>query len=196
MPTLLFRRAALLGLAVVSTVALAAVIAARPHGATAAEASARGHDFTFEAIDGGPLALHDFVGRPLLVVNTASRCGFTGQYEGLQALWERYRDQGLVVIGVPSNDFRQELADAEAVKEFCETVFSIDFPMADITQVTGRGAHPFYKWAAAQSRQPQWNFNKYLIAADGAFVGHYSQAVTPAELAGAIDALLSDGAPS
>lgn len=135
---------------------------------------------TFESIDGGTLSLEDWRGRPVLVANTASRCNFTHQYDALQALYDRYRDQGLVVLAVPSNDFRQELATAEAVKDFCEVNFNLDLPMTDITPVRGRRAHPFY---AALKREtgfePNWNFNKVLIGPDGSFVASWRSQVDP-----------------
>lgn len=124
--------------------------------------------FTFDNIDGGVHDTDDWAGRPVLVVNTASRCGFTPQYEGLQALQDTYAARGLVVLAVPSDDFRQELASASEVKEFCEVTFGLSLPMTDITHVKGDAAHPFYKWVKAESGfEPGWNFNKVLIGADG-----------------------------
>ena len=139
---------------------------------TARDAAAeRAWDFTFTSIDGEAMPLSAYRGKALLVVNTASRCGFTPQYEGLQALWQRYRDRGLVVIGVPSNDFGgQEPGSAAQIKSFCETNFAVDFPMTDKNQVVGADAHPFYRWAAATlgaGEAPRWNFHKYLVAPDG-----------------------------
>ncbi|MEE4212894.1 MAG: glutathione peroxidase [Parvularcula sp.] len=143
----------------------------------------RAGDFSFESIDGGPLDLAQFRGRPVIVVNTASRCGYVGQYDGLQALWSRYRDRGLVVIGVPSDDFGgQELDSEAAVKDFCETNFSIDFPMTAITKVRGPAAHPFYLWAAGAlggAKAPRWNFHKYLVDGDGALVAAFGTGVEP-----------------
>ena len=128
-------------------------------------------DFVFTSIDGEAMPLSAYRGKALLVVNTASRCGFTPQYEGLQALWERYRARGLVVIGVPSNDFGgQEPGSAEQIKSFCQTNFAVDFPMTDKNQVIGGDAHPFYRWAAVAlgtDAAPRWNFHKYLVAPDG-----------------------------
>lgn len=128
-------------------------------------------DFTFTSIDGEAMPLSTWRGKALLVVNTASRCGFTPQYEGLQALWQKYRDRGLVVIGVPSNDFGgQEPGSAAQIKSFCETSFAVDFPMTDKNQVVGAEAHPFYRWAAGSlgaDKAPRWNFHKYLVAPDG-----------------------------
>ena len=109
------------------------------------------HDFSFDSIDGGDLPMSQYKGKTVLVVNTASFCGFTPQYEGLQSLWSEYRDQGLVVLGVPSNAFgAQEPGTAEEIKDFCEANFNIDFPLAAKEVVKGGNAHPFYQWAAAE----------------------------------------------
>jgi glutathione peroxidase len=136
--------------------------------------------FTFASIDGGTLSLAEWAGRPVLVVNTASRCAFTPQYDGLQALWERYRDRGLVVLAVPSNDFRQELDSEEEVREFCELTFGLDLPMTEITRVRGPAAHPFYRWLAAEHGfRPRWNFNKVLIGPDGAPVRTWGAGAAP-----------------
>lgn len=156
-------------------------------------AATSAHDFSFESIDGGALNLADFAGRPVLVVNTASRCGYTPQYEGLQALWQQYRERGLMVLGVPSDDFNQELSSEAAVKEFCSVNFAIDFPMTAITNVKGRDAHPFFAWAAEQQGAPGWNFNKYLVGPDGALLGHWGSSTKPAELADEIEPLLGAG---
>ncbi len=137
------------------------------------------HEFSFTAIEGDPLPMSRFDGKPVLVVNTASRCGFTYQYDGLQALYDRYRDQGFVVLAVPSQDFRQELATSEDVKKFCEVNFGLDFPMTEIEKVRGEDAHPLFRWLAQQGATPDWNFNKFLIGPDGAFVAKYGSAVKP-----------------
>jgi glutathione peroxidase len=150
--------------------------------------------FTFASIDGGTLDLADWRGRPVLVVNTASRCAFTPQYDGLQALYDRYRGRGLVVLAVPSNDFRQELATEAEVAEFCELNFGLDLPMTEITHVRGRRAHPFYRWLAeAHGFTPGWNFNKVLIGPDGALVETFGSRVSPTApaLTGRIEALLT-----
>ena len=139
------------------------------------------HAFTFESIDGGALPLSRFAGRALLVVNTASRCGFTYQYEALQTLWRRYRDRGLTVLGVPSDQFRQELSSEAEVKDFCETNFAIDFPMTAITPVAGSNAHPFYAWAAGRLGAPRWNFHKYLIDPAGRPVAAFGTGTDPTE---------------
>ena len=150
--------------------------------------------FTFPSIDGGTLSLDQWHGQPVLVVNTASRCGFTPQYDALQALYDRYRDVGLVVLAVPSNDFRQELASAEEVKEFCEVNFDLDMPMTDITRITGAQAHGFYRWLAdSHGFQPAWNFNKVLIGPKGELVATYGSRTRPLsrQITRRIEALLN-----
>ncbi|MDP2080447.1 MAG: glutathione peroxidase [Pseudotabrizicola sp.] len=141
--------------------------------------------FSFASIDGGIVDLADWRGKPVLVVNTASLCGFAGQFDDLQALHERYGARGLLVLAVPSDDFNQELADAQAVKEYCAVNFDLTLPMTDITHVRGEQAHPFYKWMAAEHGfTPGWNFNKVLIGAQGEVLGTWGSAVKPT--AGAI----------
>ena len=136
--------------------------------------------FTFTNIDGGAHDLDKWKGQPILVVNTASQCGFTPQYDGLQALQDRYHDRGLIVLAVPSDDFRQELATAEEVKEFCAVNFGLTLPMTDITHVRGEKAHPFYKWVARQTGfTPKWNFNKVLIGGDGQVKATFGSATRP-----------------
>ena len=143
-----------------------------------AEAARKG--FTFDSIDGGTMAMEDWKGNPVLVVNTASLCGFTPQYDGLQALHDEFAERGLVVLAVPSDDFRQELSSAEEVKEFCSVNFDLTIPMTEITHVKGSEAHPFYKWLAAEHGfTPGWNFNKVLIGPDGEVVGTWGSAVKP-----------------
>ncbi|UEM02758.1 glutathione peroxidase [Skermanella rosea] len=141
------------------------------------------HDFDFVSIDGRPLPLKEFAGKAVLVVNTASMCGYTPQYADLQALWERYRGRGLVVLGVPSNDFGgQEPGSAEQIKDFCEVNFSVDFPMTEKQAVTGAGAHPFYRWAGQElgpAAAPRWNFHKYLVAPDGRLAGWFPTSTSP-----------------
>ena len=159
----------------------------------AATAAGAGVGGSFPSIDGGVLSVEDWRGRPVLVVNTASQCGYTYQYEGLQALYDTYRDRGLVVLAVPSDDFNQELGSAAEVKAFCALNFDLDLPMTDITPVRGAGAHPFYKAVKAESGfVPGWNFNKVLIGPDGAVVAGWGSATRPmsAEITGQIEALL------
>ncbi len=146
--------------------------------ATAAWAVPR--DMSFANIDGGTLNLSEWAGQPILVVNTASQCGFTGQYAGLQRLYDTYKSRGLVVLAVPSDDFNQELGTAEEIKEFCEISFGLDLPMADITRVRGSRAHPFYQAVRAETGfVPRWNFNKVLIGPDGAVVDTWGSSAKP-----------------
>lgn len=161
--------------------------------------SGSAYDFSFTAIDGKPMPLETYKGKALLVVNTASFCGFTSQYKGLQALSDKYEAKGLVVIGVPSNDFGgQEPGSATQIKEFCEGAFGITFPLTEKVPVTGDAAHPFYKWAAATlgpKSAPGWNFHKYLVARDGRMVKSFYSGVAPnsAELIAAVEAELAKG---
>jgi len=154
------------------------------------------YDFSFRSIDGSPLPLANFKGKALLVVNVASQCGLTPQYEGLEALWKANRDKGLVILGVPANDFgAQEPGTEKEIKTFCETRFSVDFPMTSKEHVIGAEAHPLYKWVAAElgdAATPKWNFHKYLFGRDGAIAGTFGSRTTPdaPDLAAAIkDAL-------
>lgn len=154
-------------------------------------------DFSFTDIDGNQMPLRGYQGQVLLVVNTASRCGFTPQYDALQTLWQTYKDEGLVVLGVPSNDFgAQELSSEAEVKDFCEVNFNIDFPMTAITAVKGGDAHPFYQWAGQQAgmmAKPKWNFHKYLIGRDGQISDWFSSVTTPeaAKLRTAVESALA-----
>jgi len=155
------------------------------------------YDFSFKTIDGGPLPLSEFRGRPILVVNTASFCGYTPQYTAIQDLWQRYRDRGLAVIGVPSNDFGgQEPGSAEEIKSFCEVNFAVDFPLAEKARVVGADAHPFYRWARSalgEKAAPQWNFHKYLVGVDGRLAASFATSVSPTapEVVKAVEAELA-----
>jgi len=150
-------------------------------------------DFSFESLDGKQLPLAAFKGKALLVVNTASKCGFTPQYKDLEELHRKYRDKGLVVIGVPCNDFGgQEPGNAGEIKTFCDTVYGVTFPLTSKTHVTGRDAHPFYIWAREQVGllgTPKWNFHKYLIGPDGKLANWFSSPTSPSQqrFANAID---------
>ena len=148
--------------------------------------------FRFASIDGGVIDLADWRGKPVLVVNTASLCGYAGQFDGLQTLHERFGDRALI-LAVPSNDFEQELADEAAVKEYCAVTFDLTLPMTEITHVRGTEAHPFYAWLREETGfVPRWNFNKALIGPDGAVVATFGAPVAPesAAIAGRIEALL------
>ena len=146
------------------------------------------YQFEFAALDGGErLKLADWRGRPVLVVNTASYCGYTPQYRDLEALWQRYRERGLIVLGVPSNDFgQQEPGSAAEIRQFCETNYRVDFPLAEKVRVVGAAAHPFYRWVAAalgEAGTPRWNFHKYLIGPDGRLAGAWPAQVRPGDAA-------------
>jgi glutathione peroxidase len=154
------------------------------------------HSFSFKSIDGKPMPLSGFAGKAVLVVNTASACGLTPQYKGLEALWREYKGRGLVVLGVPCNDFgAQEPGTESEIKTFCETSFGVDFPMASKEHVIGAAAHPFYQWAAKELGEggtPRWNFHKYLLAKDGTLAGTFGSRTEPeaAEVKAAIEAAL------
>ena len=140
------------------------------------------YDFKINSITGDEIDLKDFKGKPILIVNTASYCGFTKQYNDMQELWEKYRDRGLIVLGVPSNSFNQEKSDNSAVKEFCEVNFNINFPLTEITDVKGDNAHEIYKWAKAnygKSAVPKWNFYKILINKEGKIEDTYASLTSP-----------------
>ena len=134
----------------------------------------------------------------MLLVNTASFCGFTRQYGDLQALWQDYRGRGLVVLGVPSNDFGDQEPGSEAeIKEFCEVNFNVDFPLTEKQVVTGEGAHPLYRHIVAElgpESAPRWNFHKYLVAPDGALAGSWPSRVSPTspEIVAAVEAVLPE----
>ena len=134
----------------------------------------------FASIDGGTLSIEDWRGQPVLVVNTASHCGFTHQYSALQTLHETYEDRGLVVLAVPSDSFHQELDSADDVKQFCEMNYGLTLPMTDITPVKGGAAHPFYKAVADQTGfVPTWNFNKILLDPAGSVVATWGSGTEP-----------------
>ena len=140
-------------------------------------------DFTLTSLAGAPMPLRDYAGRPLLIVNTASRCGFTPQYAGLQALHAEYHGQGLIVIGVPSNDFgNQEPGTRDEIAGFCTRNYGVGFPMADKAVVKGPAAHPLFHWLADQGgvlSRPRWNFYKYVIDADGRLAAWFSSVTPP-----------------
>jgi len=136
------------------------------------------HSYT--SLQGKPVNLCDFAGRPILVVNTASKCGYTPQFEKLEALHKRYQGRGLVVLGFPSNDFNQELATNQEIAQFCKLTYFVEFPMIEKGSVSGPGANVFFKQlAAASGASPQWNFHKYLIAPDGKTVHSFGTRVEP-----------------
>ena len=139
-------------------------------------------DFKIESISGNEIDLSKYKDKAILVVNTASYCGFTKQYTDLQNLWDKYKKDGLIVLGIPSNSFNQEKNSNREVKDFCEVNFNINFPMTKITIVKGDNAHPIYKWAKnnyGKSAVPKWNFYKILINKDGKIEDTYSSLTNP-----------------
>ena len=139
-------------------------------------------DFKINSITGDVIDLNDFRGKPVLIVNTASYCGFTKQYNDMQNLWQKYKDKGLIVLGIPSNSFNQEKTNNDDVKEFCEVNFNINFPLTEITDVKGENAHEIYKWAKdnyGKSAVPKWNFYKILINNEGKIEDTYASLTNP-----------------
>jgi glutathione peroxidase len=140
--------------------------------------------FSFKALDGGDIRLAEYTGRPMLIVNTASLCGYTPQYAGLQELWTEFHDRGLMIIGVPSNDFGgQEPGGATEIAETANHQYGVTFPITAKAVVKGPNAHPFYKWAAdARPKDvPRWNFHKYLIGGDGYIAAVFPETVEPSD---------------
>ena len=140
------------------------------------------YDFSIESIDGEIINLSEYKNKVVLLVNTASYCGFTKQYGDLQALWDKYKSKGLIVFGVPSNSFNQEKDNNNDIKNFCETNFNINFPMIELTSVKGDDAHEIYKWAKAKfgsSTVPKWNFHKILIDKNGLVVDTFAPFTNP-----------------
>ena len=155
------------------------------------------HDFVFTSIDGKPLPMSTFKGKAVLVVNVASQCGLTPQYSGLETLWKEKGGNGLIVLGVPANDFGAHEPGTEyEIKTFCETRFNVDFPMTAKEHVIGPDAHALYKWVAeelGEDAAPKWNFHKYLIAKDGGIAGTFGPRTPPddPEMNAAIDKALA-----
>jgi glutathione peroxidase len=151
----------------------------------AASEPATAYDHRFTSIDGKPMPLSDFRGKVLIVVNTASFCGFTDQYQGLQKVYQQFEAQGVVVIGVPSGDFGgQEYGTDQETKAFCEGALGVTFPLTTKSHVRGEQVHPFYAWAAASlgaDQAPAWNFHKYLVGRDGALVGAFGTRTKPSD---------------
>ncbi|MFA0922938.1 glutathione peroxidase [Xanthomonas fragariae] len=154
---------------------------------------------TFEFIDleGRTRSMRDEVGKVVLVVNVASKCGFTPQYAGLQALWQRYRERGLVVIGFPCDQFgHQEPGDAAQIRQFCSLDYAVDFPLAAKIEVNGSGAHPLWQWLKHEqsgvlgSEAIKWNFTKFLIGRDGSVLERYAPTTRPEALAADIESAL------
>jgi glutathione peroxidase len=165
-----------------ATLAGAATRASR--GAETSMSRVTAYAFTFPGLDGGEILLSSHSGQPILVVNTASLCGYTPQYTGLQSLWTRYRAKGLLVLGVPSNDFGgQEPGGTEDIDRTAHEEYHVTFPITAKVAVKGPDAHPFYKWAALERplEAPRWNFHKYLIARDGRLRAGFTSAMEPTD---------------
>ena len=163
---------------------LAGVCAAPAHAAAQGMSRMTAYAFAFTALKGGDIKLADYAGKPILVVNTASQCGYTPQYAGLQDLWKRYRERGLMIVGVPSNDFGgQEPGGVTEIEHTAHTGYGVNFPLAAKAEVRGQSPHPFYKWAAAEKplELPRWNFHKYLIGRDGHVAASFSTQVEPTD---------------
>ena len=142
------------------------------------------HVFSFKGLDGGDIDLMQYAGRPVLVVNTASLCGYTPQFAGLQQLWTRYRQRGLMIVAVPSNDFGgQEPGGSAEIGKTAHGDYQVSFPIAEKAIVKGASAHPFYRWAAEQRPReaPRWNFHKYLVGRDGRLTASFPSAVIPTD---------------
>lgn len=151
--------------------------------ASSKDSSENAYAFSFQSINGSSLPLANFKGKILLVVNTASKCGFTKQYDSLEKLYLKYKDQGLVILGVPSNDFgSQEPFDEKEIKNFCQVNFGVTFPLTKKEIVSGDEAHPFYLWAKKELgliAAPKWNFHKYLINREGKLVNYFFSFTKP-----------------
>ena len=140
------------------------------------------YNYEFNSIDGDLIKLSQYKGKVIVVVNVASRCGYTPQYEDLQTLWSEYKSKDLVVLGVPTNNFRQEPGNNKEIKNFCETNFGITFPMTEKINVIGNNSHPFYKWARKDygiGAIPKWNFHKIIIGKDGKVAETFSSITKP-----------------
>ena len=141
------------------------------------------YDFTFRDLDGSPMNLSEYKNKVIVVVNVASQCGFTKQYEAMKKIWEEYQNKNVVIIGVPSNDFgNQEPGTNKEIKNFCEAKFGITFPMTEKVSVKGNSAHPFYIWAKknyGNSSVPKWNFHKILIDKSGKIAETFSSMTSP-----------------
>ena len=159
-------------------------LATRAARAQAAMSRITAYAFSFPALDGGDIRLAEYTGRPLLIVNTASLCGYTPQYAGLQELWTEFHGRGLMIVGVPSNDFgEQEPGGASDIAQTAQHQYGVTFPIAAKAVVKGPNAHPFYKWAAEARPKdvPRWNFHKYLIGRDGYIAEVFPSAVEPSD---------------
>ncbi len=144
--------------------------------------SSLAYEYKFNNIDGNNINLNDYKNKVIVVVNVASRCGFTPQYSDLQKVWEDYKDKNVIIIGVPTNNFKQEPGSNKEIKDFCETNFNINFPMTEKIDVIGKNAHPFFKWARenyGNGAIPKWNFHKIIVGKDGKVANTFSSITRP-----------------
>ena len=150
---------------------------------TKADYSTLAYDFKFNDLDGSELNLNEFKDKVIVVINVASQCGFTKQYDDMQKVWDKYQDKGVIMLGIPSNDFgKQEPGSNEEIKNFCEAKFGITFPMTEKVSVKGENAHPFYIWARenhGKSAIPKWNFHKIIIGKDGKVLDTFASMTNP-----------------
>ena len=141
------------------------------------------YDFSFNDLDGSPLNLSEYKNKVIIVINVASQCGFTNQYEDMQKIWEKYQARGVIMLGIPSNDFgNQEPGSNQEIKNFCEAKFGISFPMTEKVSVKGAKSHPFYIWAKenhGKSAVPKWNFHKIIIGKNGKIVDTFASITNP-----------------
>ncbi len=174
-------------LALCAAVLLSAVATAQSQTAAPAQSSMSritAFSFSFKGLDGKEIRLAEYAGKPILIVNTASLCGYTPQYAGLQELWTRYRDRGLLILGVPSNDFGgQEPGGAAEIMKTAQGEYHVSFPLTEKAEVKGAAAHPFYRWATLErlGNAPRWNFHKYLIGRDGRIAASFPSEVEPTD---------------
>jgi glutathione peroxidase len=181
------------------TFGVLAILAATPALAQTGMSRMTAYAFSFEGLKGGDIRLADYSGKPILVVNTASQCGYTPQYAGLQQLWMHYHERGLMIVGIPSNDFGgQEPGGATEIEHTAHGAYGVGFPLAAKAEVRGAHQHPFYKWAAAEKplELPRWNFHKYLIGRDGHITASFATQVEPTDpkVVAAIEKELSSAA--
>nr|WP_041757531.1 glutathione peroxidase [Bradyrhizobium sp. ORS 278] len=189
------RRMVVLGLGASLSGAMIASRVAQAENAAVSKSTA--YRFSFPVPSGEPIRLADFAGKPVLVVNTASQCGYTPQYTGLQKLWSEFHERGLTIIAVPSNDFNQEPGVGGDIAELANKEYGVTFPMTAKAVVTGSNAHPFYRWAAEARPKdtPRWNFHKYLVGRDGYIADVFASSVEPTDtrVKTAIARMLAEG---
>jgi glutathione peroxidase len=175
------RRTMLAGVA--ATLAGSTMSGSSPARAETGVSRMTAYPFSFPALTGEDIRLSEYAGHPLLIVNTASLCGYTPQYTGLQQLWSEFHERGLMIVGVPSNDFNQEPGGASDIAETAQHQYGVTFPLTAKAVVTGVSAHPFYRWAAEARPKdvPRWNFHKYLIGRDGYIADVFASAIEPAD---------------